>query len=489
ADRIGGSYFTHFLSTGLQGAADSDRDRVVTLDEAYRFAFEETLAHTETSRSGAQHAAYDIDLSGSGDLVMTDLRHATGRMVLDARIDGRVSVRGTSGRYAAELRMPGEKRPVVLALERGAYTVTVDNGRRLARAQIDVPASGRVYVKPAQLKRVAREETTARGGDVTTEYVHVPVNIGLMPALSVGGKARPVITHFGAALLWSHSARTHGFATAIAVDVTDEEVRGAQWTVGASISRGNVVGSQMSAGINWASGDVRGAQMATGFNGTPSLHGVQMSSGVNWAREGRGAQVGIINTGGGALHGAQVGLVNIGGDVRGLQLGLFNYARSANASIGLLSVTKEGGVHPEVWTSDTAAFNVGIRFPARYTYSFLAAALHPGGRGKGYQFGFGLGGHIPVKGPAAIDIDVAGYSVAGDLRFREPLSTLSKLRVMFSWQFFPRLTLWGGPTFNVHIDDARDATERPGLPWVAAVRGNKTTRVRLWPGLVAGLRF
>lgn len=489
ADRIGGSFFTHFLSSGLQGAADSDRDRVVTLDEAYRFAFEETLAHTETSRSGAQHAAYDIDLSGSGDLVMTDLRRTTGRMVLDARLEGRVSVRSTSGRYAAELRMPGNEQPVVLALEQGGYTVTVDNGRRLARATIEVPSAGRVEVTPSQLTKVKRQDTTARGAKPTGEYVHVPVNVGLMPALSVGGRRRPVITHFGAALLWSHSARTHGLAAAIAVDVTDEEVRGAQWTVGASISRGNVVGTQMSAGINWASGDVRGVQMATGFNGVPSLHGVQLSSGVNYARDFRGAQVGLINASTGTDDGAQVGLLNVGGDVQGVQFGLFNYARSAKASIGLLSITKEGGVHPEVWTSDTAAFNVGLRFPARYTYSFIAAGLHPAGRGRGWQFGFGLGGHIPVRESLSVDVDVAGYTVNGDLGFGEPMTSLFKVRAMVAWQFMPRLTLWGGPTFNTHLDDARDRTARPGYPWVAALRTRNNSRVRLWPGFVAGLRF
>lgn len=157
----------------------------MTLNEAYRFAFEETLAHTETSRSGAQHAAYDIDLSGFGDLVMTDLRRATGRMVIDRQIRGRVSVRRTSGRYAAEMRMPTEGSQVVLALEEGPYTVTADDGGRLARATIHVPSSGHVDVKPAQLQPVSREKTTARGGEALAEYAHVPFNIGLTPLLIV----------------------------------------------------------------------------------------------------------------------------------------------------------------------------------------------------------------------------------------------------------------------------------------------------------------
>ncbi len=36
SDRIGASYFTHHLVTGLRGAADVDRDRRVTLSEAYQ---------------------------------------------------------------------------------------------------------------------------------------------------------------------------------------------------------------------------------------------------------------------------------------------------------------------------------------------------------------------------------------------------------------------------------------------------------------------
>jgi uncharacterized caspase-like protein len=46
SDRIGGSYFTHNLVSGLRGAADLSGDGRVTLNEAYQFAFNETLART-----------------------------------------------------------------------------------------------------------------------------------------------------------------------------------------------------------------------------------------------------------------------------------------------------------------------------------------------------------------------------------------------------------------------------------------------------------
>jgi uncharacterized caspase-like protein len=43
SDRIGASYFTHYLISGFRGAADLSGDGKVTLNEAYQFAFNETL--------------------------------------------------------------------------------------------------------------------------------------------------------------------------------------------------------------------------------------------------------------------------------------------------------------------------------------------------------------------------------------------------------------------------------------------------------------
>src|SRR5204863_7883896 len=43
SDRIRASYFTHYLISGFRGAADTSGDGKVTLNEAYQFAFNETL--------------------------------------------------------------------------------------------------------------------------------------------------------------------------------------------------------------------------------------------------------------------------------------------------------------------------------------------------------------------------------------------------------------------------------------------------------------
>ena len=66
SDMIEGSFFTHYLISALRGAADNTQDGTVTLNEAYSFAADETLARTTSSIAGAQHPSYSINLTGSG---------------------------------------------------------------------------------------------------------------------------------------------------------------------------------------------------------------------------------------------------------------------------------------------------------------------------------------------------------------------------------------------------------------------------------------
>ena len=106
SDRLGGSFFTHALNTGLRGAADASRDGRVTLHEAYQFAFNETLVRTESTRGGPQHAGYEIQLTGSGDVVLTDLREASTTLDLPPDLYGRLFIRDSLGHLTAELNKP-----------------------------------------------------------------------------------------------------------------------------------------------------------------------------------------------------------------------------------------------------------------------------------------------------------------------------------------------------------------------------------------------
>jgi hypothetical protein len=164
SDRIGSSFFTHYLISGLRGAADTAGDGMVTLNEAYTYAFQETLASTEKTQYGPQHPAYDINLSGSGDLVMTDLRSSSALLKVGDDVSGRLYVRDSQGNLAVELNKTGGQE-AELGLEPGVYSVVLDT--RTARYEGDVRVTTRQpsRLTLASLHSAPIDAATARGAD------------------------------------------------------------------------------------------------------------------------------------------------------------------------------------------------------------------------------------------------------------------------------------------------------------------------------------
>jgi len=103
SDVIGASFFTHYLVSALRGASDISGDKQITLNEAYQYAFHETLLQTENSQAGAQHPAYNIQIAGAGDLVLTDIETSSTTLVLHESMVGRVYVRDRNGSLIVEL--------------------------------------------------------------------------------------------------------------------------------------------------------------------------------------------------------------------------------------------------------------------------------------------------------------------------------------------------------------------------------------------------
>ena len=164
SDRIGASYFTHYLVSAFRGAADSSGDGRVTLNEAYQFAFAETLGRTVGTTGGAQHPSYDINLSGTGDVVMTDMRQTTATLVLGEQIEGRVYVRDAARQLVAELHKPSG-RAVEIGVEAGAYDVWLEQGRAAFAARTHVVKGARVQLDMPQFVTASAEPARRRGNE------------------------------------------------------------------------------------------------------------------------------------------------------------------------------------------------------------------------------------------------------------------------------------------------------------------------------------
>lgn len=163
SDHIRGSYFTHFLISGLRGAADMSGEGKVTLNEAYQFAFNETLGRTTDTKGGAQHPSYDINLSGTGDVVITDLRQTSATLVLGDTLDGRFFVRNAAKELVVELYKP-YGRKVELGLAPGKYEVHVEREASALLAKPELAEGQQLVLEPGQFTPTTREATRRRGG-------------------------------------------------------------------------------------------------------------------------------------------------------------------------------------------------------------------------------------------------------------------------------------------------------------------------------------
>jgi hypothetical protein len=162
SERLQGSFFTHALLSGLRGAADVTGDGRVTLNEAYQFAFHETLSQTAATEGGAQHPAYDIRMAGTGDVVITDVRKTSCTLVLDEPMDGRVFVQSARNQLVAELYKPSG-RVVELGLEPGRYEVFYEQDPVLLATRVELTDGQRLTLSRKQMAATSRTPTRRRG--------------------------------------------------------------------------------------------------------------------------------------------------------------------------------------------------------------------------------------------------------------------------------------------------------------------------------------
>lgn len=163
SDSIGRSFFTHYLVSGLRGAADTSGDGRVTLNEAYQFAFHETLGRTTETQAGTQHPSYDINLSGTGDVVMTDVRVTSAVLLLGEELSGRFFIRNSDEQLEVELyKLRG--RNVELGLEPGTYKIFCHTESGNSVSVVDLKEEVRFALGPDQFTATKLEPVIVRGG-------------------------------------------------------------------------------------------------------------------------------------------------------------------------------------------------------------------------------------------------------------------------------------------------------------------------------------
>lgn len=162
SNEIGGSYFTHFLASALSGTADEDGDGRVTLSETYRYVYHETLYRTTKTRGGPQHPTYESRLSGTGDVVLTELGRAGGTLVFPAENPGDFAVFDVERRmFVAEVGVDDADRR--LSLPAGRYLVQRRYPTHLAVSDVSVASGQATRLTASGFRALEYEDDVAKG--------------------------------------------------------------------------------------------------------------------------------------------------------------------------------------------------------------------------------------------------------------------------------------------------------------------------------------
>lgn len=169
SEELQGSFFTHYLISGLRGAADTSGDGRVSLDEAYQFVYHQTLARTQSSLLGPQHPSYGVNLDGRGELVLAWRDQGGSTLLLPAAARGRYFVRSKrSSRIVAELEKLPEQE-LRISLTPGSYEITRLEPPTLWATSIELTRGAEHLLDPASMVGTPLSSRLAKGSEPSWE--------------------------------------------------------------------------------------------------------------------------------------------------------------------------------------------------------------------------------------------------------------------------------------------------------------------------------
>lgn len=136
SEQLQGSYFTHHLLVGLRGAGDANHDGQVTLDEAYRYAYHQTLLATAETAVGGQHVSLEVELKGHGEVPLSFPRAATASVELPAQMEGQALVEDKRAHTVVAETYKARGAAVRIAVAPGEYDVVVRHDQTLSHCPV-----------------------------------------------------------------------------------------------------------------------------------------------------------------------------------------------------------------------------------------------------------------------------------------------------------------------------------------------------------------
>lgn len=180
SESLRSSYFTHHLLVGMRGAGDANSDGTVSIDEAYRYAYHQTLISTATTAVGGQHVSLEVDLKGHGEVPLSFPRAATRAIVLPANIEGQTLIHDKRAKAVVAETYKAKGAATRVAVAPGEYEVIVRSGTDVQRCPVSTTA-GESTVDLARCTRERATATTKKGGSGFQVYSRMEAVVAVGP--------------------------------------------------------------------------------------------------------------------------------------------------------------------------------------------------------------------------------------------------------------------------------------------------------------------
>lgn len=198
SDELRGGFFTHYLVSGMRGAADVD-DGIVELGELYQYTRDRVMVSTGATAAGVQTPHLQTQLSGTG-LALTDVREADALLIFPSGVSGLVSILKLPDRtpLAEVTKRVDADQPI--AVPGGRYLIRRRDDDQLFEVGLSVSDGARITVENWGAARM--ELGTARGEEArvaelvaASEAYERKLNLGASPV--VAGASSMVIPGAG----------------------------------------------------------------------------------------------------------------------------------------------------------------------------------------------------------------------------------------------------------------------------------------------------
>jgi len=311
-------------------------------------------------------------------------------------------------------------------------------------------------------------------------------------------------------------------------NVATDSLMGVQVAGFSNVATGNNTGAQMAGFSNVSTGDMRGFQAAGFINVARNVGGTagflyttgakvfglydpyrkemiggQLAGFCNVAHGSvRGLQAaGFANVSGGNLKGVQIAsFINVARKVEGAQIGFINIADSVKgAPIGFLSFVRHGYHHLEVYASESMYGNIAFKTGVRHFYNILLAGISPNAGTFRWSFGYGIGSEFGLGKRGALNIDLVSMHINEGNYFTNTLNLLNRCNVTYGLALSKTIYVYGGPSFSVMAseyvnDDGTLGSKIAPSKTVfdktyQSAQSANPVNVKMWPGLVAEIRF